>query len=141
MTALAQVAAAGATFPACVATTALLTEADLIRLAPLPRPKAERAAFFAPKLDWDERNEQLATALGRAQIALRVLDDHSAEVAHVAIGGEFPVIRLRHPPEPALLCRFTGIHRTSERDAQGLRPLACGLLSAEGCDALVEWRL
>lgn len=65
--------------------------------------KGERAAFFAPKLDWMPRNEQLSLALGKAQIAARILDDHRIGILSAVISGDTALLKLAKAPTGELV--------------------------------------
>lgn len=100
------------------------------------KPKGERAAFFAPKTDWLGRNEDVALALGKAQIAARLLDDQRIEVLSVHISGETAVLTVSHAPDQASVQGAFTMRSRNGADAKGVAMIGHGEHAV-----LVEWAL
>ncbi len=97
-------------------------------------PKGDRAAFFAPKTNWIPRNEAVALALGKAQIAARLLDDQGISVLHVNVCGDTAAMSIDRAPAQG------SIHGEHTKRV-GTRSYGRALLGEGEHAVLVEWAL
>jgi hypothetical protein len=89
-------------FPLNIEPAAILTETDIADLAEVGPPKGE-ALPMLPARNWLACNEQLAVQLGRAQAALRQLDDQRALVTSVGVHPDLILFDLLRAPMPDTL--------------------------------------
>lgn len=126
-------ARAAGEFPASIPPKDVLTPQDMRGLAAASlNPRGTPAPVF-PARHWLPSNEQLATMHGRAQYALRDLDDQRALVAWVQVSADVALLRLHRPPHPETYVEL------GRSPAINGRVLVHASFSTEAGEVWLEW--
>ena len=131
----AQIAAGAMTgFPASIPPKQVLTEQDIAVFAEASLdPHGEFLPRF-PAKSWLPANERIANCLGRAQHALRDLDDQRAIVRSVDVVGGSVVVRLLRAPN---LETVRNVHQARRRH----ETVNCCFFGAGELQVILEWPL
>ncbi len=126
-------AQAAGQFPPSIPPKDVLTAQDMRGLAAASLdPHGTPTPVFPPR-HWLPSNERLATMHGRAQYALRDLDDQRALVAWVQVSAEAALLRLHRAPHPET---YIELGRTAAING---RELVHASFSTEAGEVWLEW--